>query len=227
MKVLTDWIASSEQLFHQLGWLGVLAYAAVLVLAGLVSAPLSPFAIGAGVLFGLGRGLVAVELGTACAAAVNFLVSRYLARGFVHRRLSKDERFVLIDEAIGREGWKIIALLRFVPMPFGLANYLYGITAIPFVPYILATVVAIIPANLTLTWLGATAKAGLAAATGEARARHPMEYVFLVVGLLAAIAAMMYVTKVARLALAKRGTVVAEKLTEEKPRMDANERELK
>jgi uncharacterized membrane protein YdjX (TVP38/TMEM64 family) len=205
MKPLFDWLASSEQFFHQMGWLGLLLYVLVMVAAGLVSAPLSPFAIGAGALFGLGRGLIAVELGTAAAAAANFLISRYVARGIVHRRLSKDERFVLIDEAIGREGWKIIALLRFVPMPFGIANYLYGLTAIRFAPYMAATIAAIIPANVTLTWLGATAKAGLAAATGEARPRHPIEYVLLVIGLCASIGGMMYVTKVARLALARRG----------------------
>jgi len=204
MNAFSRWLAESEQFFHHLGWMGVLAYAGIIVVAGLVSAPLSPLAIGAGVLFGLGRGIAAVELGTALAATINFLISRYLARGFVHRRVQKDERFRLIDEAIGREGWKIIALLRFVPMPFGFANYLYGLTAIPFWPYLFATFVAIIPANVSLSWLGATAHVGLAAATGGGRPRHPLEYVFLGFGLCAAVAALMYVSKVARLALARR-----------------------
>jgi uncharacterized membrane protein YdjX (TVP38/TMEM64 family) len=200
---LLRWLAESEQFFHQLGWGGVLVYALVIAVAGLVSAPLSPLAIGAGVLFGLGRGIVAIELGTALSAALNFIISRYVARGFVHRRVMRDQRFRLIDEAIGREGWKIIALLRFVPMPFGFANYLYGLTAIPFGPYLLATFVAIIPANVSLTWLGATANVGLAAATGSSPT-HPLKFVFLGLGLCAAIAALMYVSKVARLALAER-----------------------
>ncbi len=210
MNSFSRWLAESEQFFQSLGWLGVLAYSGVIVVAGLVSAPLSPIAIGAGVLFGLGRGFAAVELGTALAASVNFLVSRYVARGFVHRKAARDERFRLIDEAIGREGWKIIALLRFVPMPFGFANYLFGLTAIPFWPYLAATVVAIIPANLALTWLGTTAQAGLAAATGAGRPRHPMEYIFLAVGLCAAIGALLYVSKVARLALARKSAGLAD-----------------
>jgi uncharacterized membrane protein YdjX (TVP38/TMEM64 family) len=205
MNAFSRWLADSETFFHQLGWGGVLLYAGVIVVAGFVSAPLSPLAIGAGVLFGLGRGLVAVEIGTALSASLNFLLSRYVARGYVHRRVLKDNRFRLIDEAIGREGWKIIALLRFVPMPFGFANYLYGLTAIPFWPYLLATFVAIIPANVAITWLGATAQVSLAAATGAGRPRHPLEYVFLVIGLCAALGALMYVSKVARLALARRG----------------------
>jgi uncharacterized membrane protein YdjX (TVP38/TMEM64 family) len=206
MKALTDWLASSEQYFHQLGWLGVLAFAGVMVLAGLASLPLSPFAIAAGAMFGLGRGFAAVVLGTGLSAALNFLISRYVARGVVQRRLAKDQRFTLIDEAIGREGWKIIALLRFVPMPFGLANYLYGLTAIRFWPYLAATVVAIIPANLFITWLGATAGMTLHAAAGTTRPRHPMEYVFLFAGLACALAALLYVTRIARAALARRGT---------------------
>jgi uncharacterized membrane protein YdjX (TVP38/TMEM64 family) len=142
---------------------------------------------------------------------VNFLISRYVARGVVQRRLARDERFTLIDEAIGREGWKIIALLRFVPMPFGFANYLYGLTAIPFWPYLIATIVAIFPANVFITWLGATAGVTLHAAAGMARPRHPLEYVFLVVGLVCALAALLYVTRVARAALARRGTEIAVK----------------
>src|SRR5690349_16838403 len=121
MKALTDWLASSEHYFDQLGWLGVLAFAGVMLLAGMASAPVSPFTIAAGAMFGLGRGLVATCIGTALSSTVNFLISRYVARGVVQRRLARDERFTLIDEAIGREGWKIIALLRFVPMPFGFA----------------------------------------------------------------------------------------------------------
>jgi uncharacterized membrane protein YdjX (TVP38/TMEM64 family) len=182
----------------------------VVVVMILFSVPVAPFAIGAGVIFGFWRGILAVEVATGIGAAVNFLISRYVARGFVQRRLAKDERFRLIDEAIGREGWKIIALLRFMPMPFGFANYLYGLTAIRFWPYLLATIFAIIPSNLFLTWLGATAQVTLAAATGSARPRHPMEYVFLVVGLCAGFVALSYVTKVARLALARRGSAPEE-----------------
>ena len=89
----------------------------------------------------LGRYL-GLMLGCALGASVNFLISRHLARERVARWLGSHEKFRLIDDAIGREGWKIVLLLRFVPIPFGLANYCYGLTPVRFWPYLAATCLA-------------------------------------------------------------------------------------
>jgi uncharacterized membrane protein YdjX (TVP38/TMEM64 family) len=203
MSTLLNWLTSSQDFFRQLDWLGVVLFAVAIVLAQMVIAPLSPLALAAGLIFGLGRGWVAITLGTGLGAAINFLISRHVARNAIARRLANNEKFRLIDAAIGREGWKIVALLRFAPMPFGLANYAYGLTAIPFWPYLLATIVAIIPANTLIVWLGATAHAGLAVATGAERPRHPAEYVLLGVGIVAAFLALRHITRLARAAVAQ------------------------
>ena len=152
-------------------------------------------------MFGLGRGLLAITIGTATGAALNFILSRRFARGPIARRLERNPKFQLIDAAIGREGWKIIALLRFCPIPFGFANYAYGMTAIAFWPYFLATVIAIIPGNLLFAWIGATANVGLEVALGTNRPRHPAEYALFGAGLVAACVAMAYIGRVARTAL--------------------------
>ena len=205
MSSLLHWLTTSQEYFSERGWLGVLLFAGGIVIAQLFVTPMSPVAITAGLIFGMGRGWVAITLGTAVGAAVNFLISRYLARGVIARRLANNDKFRLIDAAIGREGWKIVALLRFVPMPFGIANYAYGLTAIRFWPYLLASIIAIIPANTFLIWLGATAQAGLAAASGAERPRHPGEYVLLGVGIVAAFFALRHITKIARTAVAAGG----------------------
>jgi uncharacterized membrane protein YdjX (TVP38/TMEM64 family) len=201
MSRLIEWLNASQQWFQDLGWLGVLAYAGLIVLVQMGMAPLSPFAVACGVFFGFGRGLLAVELGTTLGAALNFWISRHVARGAVASRLARNEKFRLIDEAIGREGWKIIALLRFCPVPFGLANYCYGLTAVRFWPYLLATIVAIVPGNCFFVWIGASAQVGLEALTGTGRPRHPFEYVLMGVGLMAAFVALVYVTRLARAAV--------------------------
>ena len=208
MSAFTDWLTSSKDYFLHLGWLGVLLFAGGIVLAQMFCAPLSPVAIAGGLIFGFSRGLVALELGTALGAVVNFLLSRYLLRGPFARRLAANEKFRLIDAAIGREGWKIVGLLRFVPMPFGLANYCYGLTAIPLLPYTAATVVAILPANAFLTWFGATSHDALAAASGAQAATPPGKIVFTVVGLIAFFIALRQLTKIARRALAERAPAV-------------------
>lgn len=204
MVALTQWLTGFEAYFRELGWLGVLLFAGGIVLVQFVAAPLSPMAIAAGLIFGFGRGFAALTLGTAFGALLNFLLSRYLLRRPIARRLEANANFHAIDSAIGREGWKIVALLRFCPIPFGFANYCYGLTAIPLLPYLAATFFAIIPANLFFVWLGVTAHEGLAAATGNTRPRHPLEYVFLVVGLIAAFFALRHISKVARQALAAK-----------------------
>ena len=201
MSSLIEWLNSSQNYFSQRGWEGVLLFACVIVLVQMLIAPMSPVAIAAGFSFGMGRGWAAITIGTALGAAVNFLISRYLARGFIARRLAQNDKFRLIDAAIGREGWKIVMLLRFVPMPFGLANYAYGLTAIRFWPYLLGSIVAIVPANLFLVYLGHTAYSGLAVASGTERPRHPGEYALLIVGIVAAFFALRHITKVAKSAV--------------------------
>ncbi len=203
MHRLLDWLTSSQQYFQDLGWVGVLAFAAVIFVAQIFMVPLTPLALAAGVFFGFWGGLTAITLGTGFGGAFNFIVARHLAREAIARRLAHHEKFQLIDAAIAREGWKIVALLRFCPMPYGLANYCYGLTAIRFWPYLLTTVVCIIPANVILSGIGASAKEGLASLLGGGRAKTPGEWALLGVGMLAAFAALTYIGKVANAALAR------------------------
>jgi uncharacterized membrane protein YdjX (TVP38/TMEM64 family) len=208
MPALTQWLTASQEYFREMGAAGILLYAVGIIVIQMLCAPTAPAVIAAGVMFGFSYGLLAVTLGTSLGAAVNFLLSRTVARGVVARRLAANDRFRLIDAAIGRAGWKVVALLRLCPMPFGIANYCYGLTAIRFWPYFLATAVAIAPGNMFFIWVGITAHEGLAAVSG-AKTRHPGEYVLLVVGLLAAFAALTYITRIARAALAEQSTPVA------------------
>ena len=186
---------------HSLGPAGILLFAGIFFAAQFCLAPVAPLAMAAGAIFGLGGGWVTVTLATALGAALNFLFSRHLARNAIARRLGKSEKFRLIDQAIGREGWKIVALLRFCPIPFGLANFCYGLTAVRFWPYFFASVLAIMPANFFFVWVGSTAQESAQALLGGGRPRHPVEYVLMGVGLMATFAALTYIGKIARAAL--------------------------
>lgn len=208
MHRLSDLFAAVQEKFAHLGWLGVLGFAGATVLLQMVLIPLSPAGLAAGMGFGFFRGLIAITLGTNLGAAVNFLISRHLARNAVNRWLGHHEKFRLIDAAIGREGWKIIALLRLCPMPFGLANYAYGLTAVGFWPYMLATFVAIIPANCLFVWIG-TGMHDLAAISDPNRTKSPAEIAVFVIGILAAFLVLRHITKIAKAAIAKTGEPAA------------------
>jgi uncharacterized membrane protein YdjX (TVP38/TMEM64 family) len=196
---LTHLLAQSQATFQHWGAIGVLIYAAGILLLGVAILPLSPFAIYAGATFGFWGGFIAITIGTNAGAAFNFLVSRYIARKTISRRLANHEKFRLIDAAVGREGGKIIALLRLCPLPFGLANYCYGLTAIRFWPYFIATFFAIIPANCFFVWLGSSTHAFVEGT----QAKHPGEKILLVIGLVAGFCALSYITRLAKAAVEK------------------------
>jgi uncharacterized membrane protein YdjX (TVP38/TMEM64 family) len=200
---LLNFLDQWHQTLQQWGWLGVLGFAAGMLGLQMVFIPLAVFAVAAGAIFGFWKGVLAVTLGTNAGAIVNFILSRYVARGAVTRYLAHHEKFRLIDAAVGREGGKIIALLRLCPLPFGLCNYIYGLTAVQFWPYTVATFFAIIPANLFFVWIGASAQEGLAAATGAEHAKNPGQYVLLGLGLVAGFCALNYIARIAKAAVSR------------------------
>lgn len=203
LQHLIDLLENLQHTVTSLGGLGVLAFAGIVVAAQLLMVPVAPLALAAGLFFGFGMGWLGLYLGCAIGASVNFLIARHFARERVSRWLGHHEKFRLIDEAIGREGWKIVVLLRFVPIPFGLANYCYGLTPVAFWPYLFATCIAIIPANSLFVWLGASFQGSLDALLGKGRPHHPMEYVLVGIGIVAAFIALRHLAQVARTAVAR------------------------
>jgi uncharacterized membrane protein YdjX (TVP38/TMEM64 family) len=203
LALLVRFLENLQQFLDQLGGWAVLAFALVFLAVQMLMIPGAPLGLAAGFFFGFGRGWVALMLGCTLGATVNFWIARTLARDWVQRKFGSHEKFQLIDRAIAREGWKIVALLRFVPIPFGLANYSYGLTPVRFVPYILATFFAIIPTNSLFVWIGATSQGELATLLGKGRPRHPLEYVLLVVGIIAAVFALRFVARIAKGAVAR------------------------
>jgi len=200
MQAFTQQIQPYLDQLKDLGWIGVLAYAAAIVILQGIGIPLSPFGIAAGGLFGFQSGLLAITLGTNVGAALNFLIARYFARTMVTSWLGHHEKFRLIDRAIAREGGKIVALLRLCPIPFGLANYAYGLTSVRLSHYLLATFVAIIPANVFFVWIGSGVSKTLSTA-GTSNAQTTGEKAFLVIGIVALALAIRTVSKIAKAAI--------------------------
>ena len=190
LEHLVQFLERLQQSIQEMHGLGIFAFAGVFVLAQMLMVPVAPLGLAFGLFFGFTHGWLGLMLGCAIGASVNFLISRHLARKAVTRWLGSNEKFRLIDSAVAREGWKIVALLRFVPVPFGLANYCYGLTPVRFWPYLAATCVAIIPPNSLFVWMGSTFHGSLSSLVGKGRPHHPLEYVFLGVGVLAAIIAL-------------------------------------
>lgn len=187
-----------------LGALGVLFFILLYILACLFMLPGSILTLGAGVIFGVVNGAVTVLIGATLGATCAFLTGRYAARSWVARRIAGNEKFKAVDESVGREGWKIVLLTRLSPIfPFNLLNYAYGVTQVRLRHYILASGVGMIPGTLMYVYLGSLA-GDLATLGVGGQTRTTAEWVLYGVGLLATIAVTIFVTRVARRALAAR-----------------------
>ncbi|MBA3273541.1 MAG: TVP38/TMEM64 family protein [Chthoniobacterales bacterium] len=168
---ILDWIKAFGVWSQQFGFAGAVIYGIVFGVSAIFMVPCLPLTLLAGFTFGLARGLFAVVLGIAIGAAGGFLIARYLARDTVAQKVGQNARFAAIDGAIAKDGWKIVGLLRMLPVPFGVTNYLYGLTAIEFWRYMAASLVGMLPANILFVYLGAFGKRSI---DGP---RHPLEYV--------------------------------------------------
>jgi uncharacterized membrane protein YdjX (TVP38/TMEM64 family) len=188
---------------HKGVWGGVI-YGLVYTVAVLLFVPGSVLTIGAGLVFGLLWGTVIVSIASTVAAALAFLIARYLARDRVEALAKRNEKFRAIDQAIREKGWRVVALLRLSPLvPFSVSNYLYGLTPVSFGPYVLASWIAMLPATVLYVWIGAAGKA--AADAGGGQGKSPLEWALLGAGLVATAVVTIMITRAARRQLAARG----------------------
>lgn len=193
-------LESMQGWIDSLGFWGPLALGLIYVVAVLLFIPGSILTLAAGAIYGLVWGTVIVSLASTTAAALAFLIARYVARDKVRRRVEQSPKLAAVDEAIGEQGWKIVALLRLsLAVPFSLQNYLYGVTAIRFWPCVVASWVAMLPGTLLYVYLGSLGKT--AAAGGEI---SMAEWAAWGVGLAAAIAVTVYIARLARNAIERR-----------------------
>jgi uncharacterized membrane protein YdjX (TVP38/TMEM64 family) len=188
MQSILDWVAAQGI------WAPVLF---VLVYAGgaVAFVPGSLLTLSAGAIFGVVKGTLLVSLGSTLAAAISFLLGRFALRGWVEKKLAHKPAFKAIDEAVAREGWKMVLLLRLSPaFPFTLLNYGLGLTRIGFWPAVIASWIGMLPATILYVYLGSIARV----ATGETTTAQKVLYG---VGLLATLVVTIWITRIAKRAI--------------------------
>ncbi|MGL5192769.1 MAG: TVP38/TMEM64 family protein, partial [Chroococcales cyanobacterium] len=134
-------------------------------------------------------------------AIAAFLVGRYLARGWISQKIEGNQKFAAIDQAVAREGLKIVLLTRLSPIfPFNLLNYSFGITGVSLKDYALGSI-GMIPGTLMYVYIGSLA-GDLARIGTENQPTNPtLQWSIRILGLIATVAVTLYVTRIARQAL--------------------------
>jgi len=154
-----------------LGLAGAALVQVLIALCGIL--PASMGAVATGVAFGSVTGFLLSGPATLAGAILAFLLSRSLFRPLIARTLAGHPRMEALDEAVARDGWRLVFLLRISPvMPFAVTSYALGLTALRFWPYVLGTL-ASLPALLGYVILGDLTGRGVAdAVSGQARPLH-------------------------------------------------------
>jgi len=194
---LKAWLLAIETSIDDLGLLGPILYGLAYLVAELLMIPGAILMIGAGYLFGLAAGMAVVWVAATIAAAVSFVIARRLARDRVARFARRHRKFAALDGAVAQANWKMVVLLRFSPVvPFGLSNYMYGLSRMRFAPYIAATALGMLPGTFLYVYLG-TAGRGLGKWT-------PWHWALIGVGVAATAAASIYLTRLTKKRLDRR-----------------------
>ena len=186
---------------QNLGSIGAIAFIALYIIATVAFLPGSIVTLGAGVVFGVILGSLYVFIGATLGATAAFLVGRYLARGWVAKKIAGNDKFRAIDEAVGKEGFKIVLLTRLSPVfPFNLLNYAYGLTGVSLKDYFLGSV-GMIPGTIMYVYLGSLAGSLAMVGTDSQPGNPAVQWAIRIIGFIATVAVTVYVTKIARKAL--------------------------
>ncbi len=186
---------------QHLGWLSAIAFILLYIVTTIALVPGSILTLGAGVIFGVAWGSFYVFLGAIFGETLAFLIGRYLARDWVYQKIQGNEKFLAINKALKREGFKIILLTRLSPIfPFSLLNYAFGVTGVSLRDYFLGSI-GMIPMTITYVYFGSLAGDLATIGEGVDLANYGLQWTIRIIGLIVTIAVTVYLTRIARQAL--------------------------
>jgi uncharacterized membrane protein YdjX (TVP38/TMEM64 family) len=195
-----DYVPAFREWVEGLGFWGPLVFVLAYAVATVAFLPGSLLTLAAGAVFGIAEGTLWAFLGALLGSSASFLIARYAARGWVEKKIEGRPRFQAVDRAVGREGAKVVALLRLSPVfPFNLLNYALGLTGVKFRHYLVASL-AMLPGTLLYVYYG---KVGgdLVTAAGGAGEKTIWDWVLLGVGLAATVVVTVLIARKAKAAL--------------------------
>ena len=111
----------------------------------------------AGALYGTWWGSLIVFVGACLGAEAAFLLGRTWLRNWARRRLAVVPKLLAIEQAVSREGLKLVLLTRLSPaFPFSLLNFAYGLSEVSLRDYSIG-LIGILPGTILFCGLGALA----------------------------------------------------------------------
>ena len=169
---IVDFVEAAQTRVMDWGTWGAIFYPLLVAACNILLLPGGVLAVGSGFFFGLWWGFLIVFAGNVFGAAISFALSRWVARRWFRRRLSQNAALRALEPALERESGKIILLSQLHPLfPTSLLNYLYGLTRIRFVTYMLWASIGRMPGLFLYAYVGTLGQFGLKMMHGKSHPR--------------------------------------------------------
>ncbi len=157
-QVIADWTKNHSW------WETALEFIAVHILAGLLFVPRVFLALAAGALFGPIWGSVLATAGGTLGALIGFVLVRFVNSDAV--KLREAPAIGPWLERAERQGWRFVLIVRLLPLlPHSLVNYVFGLSRIGVLPYVVGSALGMLPSAIIYANLGDT---GRGAVQGQA-----------------------------------------------------------
>jgi len=189
---------------QDLGGLGYVVFAALMIFLQVVPiAAAFILTVSAGAIFGGVKGTAMVLTCSTVSASISFAFSRSFGRELVLEAAQESPQFKTLDDAFSSASYGtsllLISLLRLSPvLPFSWANYIFGLSPVPFTAFSLGTFLGCLPAVAAYVNAG---KLGAEIVINGAESNDALVFV----GLLSTIAAISVAGDIASKALKEQG----------------------
>ncbi len=148
VEMLQQWVENA-------GSFGWIAFVLIYIAATVLFLPASLLTLLGGFLFGPVIGTLLNLTGATIGSSIAFLIARFTDGGWI--RSKAGNKIGSLMDKVDEEGWRAIAFVRLVPLfPFNLLNYALGLSKIPFVQYLLTSIICMAPATAAYTFFGHT-----------------------------------------------------------------------
>jgi len=143
---MRDWATSVGPWFP-------LAFLGAHIVITVLPFPRTAFTLAAGLLFGPVLGIAIAVTASTLSALIAMIGVRAL--GWQLHSLLRHPGVEALDERLRSRGWPAVLSLRLIPaVPFSVLNYAAGASAVRVLPYLLATMVGLLPGTAAVVVLG-------------------------------------------------------------------------
>ena len=148
-----------QQLYDTLGQIREHPAAPFLFVVGflclsLLGSPLIPMIVAGAAVFGFGQGVVLNYVGLLLGASCSYWLARILGRDVFRQLLGS--RYTALESLIQRRGFWPMVRLRFLPVPFPVANYGPAFLGVSYPLFLTSTALAYVPILIVYSYFAAT-----------------------------------------------------------------------